>query len=266
MPHDEIQRIQSNYRRRLAQTWPLAPGMKILEVGCGQGDMTAILAESVGPTGHITATDIASPDYGAPLTLQQATDLIKATPLGERIDFLFECDLLDPSTSFAENAFDAAILAHCSWYFASVQQLRRTFQALKPWAKHLYFAEWNLNPVQVEQSAHFLAVLIQGQVEAFKASSQANIRNPIPKQPLKRLLEESGWTITQEATPDTSDLQDADWEIQMCLRESAQELETLAIPERAKQMILTQLEILREISQPKGNMPLPAYSLTAERS
>lgn len=42
----------------------LIPGTKVLELGCGQGDTTAVLAELVGDEGHVTAVDPGSPDYG----------------------------------------------------------------------------------------------------------------------------------------------------------------------------------------------------------
>ncbi|MBB2480858.1 hypothetical protein H5P36_11700 [Bacillus sp. APMAM] len=48
--------------------------MRILEIGCGQGDTTAALADAVGVNGNVVAMDVASPDCGAPLTLGQATD------------------------------------------------------------------------------------------------------------------------------------------------------------------------------------------------
>ena len=32
-------------------------GAKIFELGCGQGACTAVLAEFIGPNGHITAVD-----------------------------------------------------------------------------------------------------------------------------------------------------------------------------------------------------------------
>jgi len=39
----------------------LRPGMRVLDVGCGAGDVTFITASIVGPTGHVTGID-RSPD------------------------------------------------------------------------------------------------------------------------------------------------------------------------------------------------------------
>lgn len=44
-------------------------GAKVLELGCGQGDSTAVLAAIVGSAGHVTGVDPGSLDYGeVPLT------------------------------------------------------------------------------------------------------------------------------------------------------------------------------------------------------
>lgn len=66
--HGETLRIQlgqTEHRIDLVRRWNIQQGDHILELGCGQGDTTAVLAAAVGETGHITAVDPASLDYGA---------------------------------------------------------------------------------------------------------------------------------------------------------------------------------------------------------
>ena len=70
--HLDVQRVQTQFRMQLAEGWQIPQGAKVLEIGCGQGDMTAALANAVGTQGHVTAVDIASPEYGAPVTLGQS--------------------------------------------------------------------------------------------------------------------------------------------------------------------------------------------------
>ncbi|WP_124291139.1 methyltransferase domain-containing protein, partial [Streptomyces sp. ADI91-18] len=54
-----IQLPQTRYRAALVSSWDIPAGASVLEVGCGQGDMTAVLAEAVGPQGRVVAVDIA---------------------------------------------------------------------------------------------------------------------------------------------------------------------------------------------------------------
>ncbi len=64
-----IQLVQTRVRMALADTWGITPGSSVLEIGCGQGDMTAVLADTVGVDGRVLGIDIAGRDCGAPVTL-----------------------------------------------------------------------------------------------------------------------------------------------------------------------------------------------------
>ena len=74
--NDTIQRTQLTHRIELVKTFQIKKGMKVLEIGCGQGDTTVVLADAVGETGHVVAIDIASTEYGAPITLGEASKTI----------------------------------------------------------------------------------------------------------------------------------------------------------------------------------------------
>lgn len=56
---------QVRHRIDILKKWDLLPGSKILEIGCGQGDCTLVLADFVGEHGHVTAIDPAPLDYGS---------------------------------------------------------------------------------------------------------------------------------------------------------------------------------------------------------
>lgn len=260
----EVQRIQTQFRMQLAADWQIPQGARVLEIGCGQGDMTAVLAHCVGSAGHIMAVDSASPDYGAPLSLGQSAHHLKATPLGERIDFHFEYDLMNPVLSFPAEAFDCAALAHTSWYFASLEQLRGLLLLLLPWAKRLCFSEWDMEARPLEQAPHLLAVLIQGQVEAYKTESISNVRTPFSRSRFKQLLQETGWQTQFETLLDTSLLQDADWEIAHCLRHSLTEATEWNLPAKLQTLLSSQVETLRQMASNGKNHPLPAYSIVAQ--
>lgn len=261
-----IQITQTQYRMQLVERWRIPPGARVLEIGCGQGDMTAVLAHAVGDSGHVTAVDIADPDYGAPVTVGASARHLLNTHLGPRIDFHFRYDVLDPANTFAPDSFDYVVLAHCAWYFASLEQLGQVLRRVQPWVRQLCFAEWDMQPQALEQLGHLLAILIQGQIEAFKTDSQANIRSPFSRTRLKELLGTSGWSVTSESVIDTAPLQDADWEIDWCLRSSLGEAATMNVPLKFRELLSSQVDVLRLAAQPGRNRPLPAYALTAQRA
>lgn len=259
-----IQIAQTQYRLQLMERWPISPGARVLEIGCGQGDMTAVLAHAVGDGGHVTAVDLADPEYGAPVSVGEAAKHLLATPLGQRIDVHFNYDVLDPANIFAPGTFDYVVLAHCSWYFASLEQLGQVLRRIRPWAKQLCYAEWDMQPQTLDQVGHLLAILIQGQIEAFTIESDANIRSPFSRARLQALLQETGWRVSAESLMDTAQLQDADWEIAWCLGASMSEAEALTVPPKFKELLRSQVDVLRLAAQPSGNRPLAAYALTAE--
>jgi len=259
--HDSsIEEVQSAHRRRLISAWGVPEGMRVLEVGCGQGDLTLALAEAVGPSGHITAVDIASRTYGAPLTLGEATDQILKGPLGSRIDFHFDHDLRRSELS----GYDAVAFAHSAWYFESLDEIREMLEAVKRVAPVLYFAEWDIEPHSFEQMAHLLAIQIQGNVEAFASESEANIRTPFSKSVFKSLLEDSGWRLESETNIDSRAMQDADWEIAGALHPSLLEKATsLGFPTKALKFLEVQRETLRSVSKPRGNASLDTFAIRA---
>lgn len=108
--HPEIELAQVDHRIRLANAWGIQPGSRILEIGCGQGTCTAVLAEAVGPHGHVDGVDPAPGDYGAPFTLDQAQEFLSESPVGSRISWHRD----EPARFLGrtEAKWDAAVLAH----------------------------------------------------------------------------------------------------------------------------------------------------------
>ncbi|MFJ3174834.1 methyltransferase domain-containing protein [Streptomyces roseus] len=259
----DIQLSQTRHRATVVASWQIAPGATVLELGCGQGDMTAVLAEAVGPEGRVVAVDVAAPSYGSPVTLGESAARLAAGPLGPRIDFRFGTDVLDPAVDFPESTFDHVVLAHCSWYFASVAQLRDTLARVRPWARRLCFTEWDVTPASGDQLAHLLAVLIQGQFEAAGSHGQGNVRTPFSREALLRLLPGTGWTADGSRSVDTEGLQDGDWEVAAGLSLVETQERLAVLPEPVRQLLLTQADVLRAIAKPHGNRPLAAYSVTA---
>jgi SAM-dependent methyltransferase len=240
-PDPDIQVAQTGYRLELTETWQIPEGSRVLEIGCGQGDMTAVLADRVGPNGTVVGTDVAPPDYGAPVTVGQSARHLLDGPLGARIDMRYETDVL---TDDVGTGYDLVVLAHCSWYFASGDLLERTLKKARELGARLCFAEWDPEPARTDQVPHLLAVLAQDRLD----ETGGNIRSPLTRATLLAALDRTGWQVDRIADVDTSTLQDADWEIRIALDEAPDGL--------AK-------DLLRQVARRSGNAPLPAYALTA---
>jgi SAM-dependent methyltransferase len=262
----DVQLAQTRFRLQLVEGWKIPKGSRVLEIGCGQGEMTVVLAHAVGSEGHVTALDAASRDYGGPVCVGESADHLSQTPLGRRVEFHFEYDLLDAANDFPPDAFDYVVFAHCSWYFGSIDQFRRTLLHVRSWAKHLCYSEWDLEPRSLDQVAHLLAVLVQGQVEAYRLASEANVRTPFSRTKLEGLLRETGWTPTLNTTIDSGRLQDAGWEIDRTLICSLAEAKVLDLPPKLQEFLESQALVLSLLAEKHKNRSLSSCSIVALRT
>ena len=205
---DLIQQVQLQHRLELVAAFGIQKGMRVLEIGCGQGDTTVAIADAVGESGCVVAIDIASPDYGAPLTLAQATERIKKSSLGERIDFHFEMDFDHFESPIP---FDVAVLSHCSWYFKQPEDLLNYFKKIRNLAKHICFAEWDLDFTCISQRSHFCAASILALYSNF-VKNEGNIQNVFHKTQIHQLLRQANFEVVKQLTVDATLLQDGQWE------------------------------------------------------
>ncbi|KDQ07406.1 hypothetical protein BOTBODRAFT_38816 [Botryobasidium botryosum FD-172 SS1] len=198
--HTEIQLGSTEHRIRLVSEWDIAPGSRVLEVGCGQGDTTAILATAVGPAGHVTALDPASLDYGAPFTLGQAQAHLSSGPLGPRITWV-QTDPISfarAAEEAAEPKYDVAVMALSLWYFSSPAQVRETLRALAGRARRVCIAEYALSATDPAAVPHVLAALTQSALEAHKPTSTTNVRTVLSPVRIKALAAEVGLELVKE--------------------------------------------------------------------
>jgi SAM-dependent methyltransferase len=208
-----IQTLQTRHRLNLAQFWGIKPGEKILEIGCGQGDTTAVLAELVGDNGQVVALDIASGDYGSPYTLAQSLSSLTSSPLGRRINVHLETDFLSHAVQFPPKHFDKVILSHASWYFENRDVLARIIEKSRLIARQFCYAEWDTRVTEVSQMAHLYAVHIQNQYNLFAHHDDCNIRTLITNDDLSSLMSTQGVKPVAEQVFKQHQLQDGDWEV-----------------------------------------------------
>lgn len=206
---DDVQQIQLKHRFALVKAFQVEPGMRVLEIGCGQGDTTVVLADAVGDTGHVVAIDIASANYGAPWTLGQAHERIAQSPLGKRISFHLQTDFL---TFPVEGTFDVVVLSHCTWYFKNINVLSKYLYKMKNVTDKVCIAEWDLEFPKIEQRSHFCAVSILALYSQF-VENDGNVQQIIGRTQIEELGKHGGFTKIYSQVVDASYLQDGAWEI-----------------------------------------------------
>lgn len=259
------QRIQTRHRIRLAETFGIEEGDRILEIGCGQGDTTAVLAYLVGSTGFVHGIDIANPDYGSPVSVGESAEFLMSSSLGDRVRMEFEVDFLQNEAPLDEKGYDVVILSHSSWYLKSHDELLAILTKANRVADRICFAEADIRIEQMEQLPHLLAVLIQAQIESIKEESSANIRTLVARDDALRLLERAGWRIVEETKVLEPELQDGEWEIQYTLHEALRELEWMETPsEKWGDLIQSMGELLAHYESKGMSAPLGSYVLIGE--
>ena len=211
--HLHVEVGQALHRIHLANQWRIPRGSRILEIGCGQGTCTAVLAEVAGPEGHVDAVDPGAPDYGAPYTLAQAQKHLVGGPIGERITWHND-DPVHFLNSTKGKSWDFAVLAHCIWYFDTQDTLNSLLTTLKGRVKNVLVAEYALKASDPAAQPHVLAAVTRATLEAHNRMTQQNIRCLLSPAAIKGSATQTSWTLEAESevVPDES-LLDGYWEV-----------------------------------------------------
>ncbi|KAL8381914.1 hypothetical protein RB595_005932 [Gaeumannomyces hyphopodioides] len=188
-------------------------GTRFLEIGCGQGNCTTVLAAAAGPAGSVMAVDPAPPTYGAPFTLAAAQAVVSASEVGPRIAW-HNATTLDALLAAAGPAasWDVAVLAHSAWYFSAPGTLASVLAALRGRVGAVWLAEYALHAARPAAWPHVLAALARGSLEAHRASGE-NIQTPLSPGQIRDAAAAAGWDVAGEAVlvPDGG-LLDGRWE------------------------------------------------------
>ncbi|KPM39572.1 hypothetical protein AK830_g7012 [Neonectria ditissima] len=204
---------QAAHRVRLANFWRITPGSRVLEIGCGQGNCTAVLAEAVGLTGHVDAVDPGSPDYGAPFTLREAQAHISESAVGSRVAW-YNAEPLEFLKEHEDMMWEYVVFAHCIWYFASPDLLGAMLKSLKRRVKQVLVAEYALTATEKDAQAHVLAARARSTLEAHNKTSEANIRSMPSPSEIKVIAESAGWNLdAEDIVVPMEDLLDGHWEV-----------------------------------------------------
>ena len=129
---DSVRAAHAPLTRRLIERAAPAAGERVLDVGCGFGDLTLELARRVGPSGFVVGIDLSS------AMLEQAEKSARAVGIG---NIHFEnCDV--QTNVFQERRFDLMVSQFGVMFFADpVVAFRNLRSALRPGAR-LAFMCW----------------------------------------------------------------------------------------------------------------------------
>ena len=260
--------LQLDHRLTLVDLWSAKSGDHILEIGCGQGETTVVLAAAAGVPGRVLAVDNGLAGYGQPVTLGESHAFIKSTALADCIEFRLSTDLLTPRLNFPEQAFDLAVFSHSAWYMSSTTELCELFARVRPWARRLGYAEWDLRPRYIRQVPHMLAALLQARMHRMCPQTRdANVRSVILSEDARVLAEKAGWTIVKERVLDTSTPlgYGKSWEIHNAL-EIAEQLaisDCHALAEDSREALSAEMRLLQRLSDETQNLSLSTYAFLA---
>lgn len=228
------------HRLNLCRAWGIDTdcGLRILDIGCGQGESSVVFAQLVGPRGHVAGIDPAPPTYGAPYTLQDSQAFILDSVLGDRITFVHGTapDFLasqawrvreDAGASDAQfdPPFDAAIFCHSLWYLPDRDAVSEQFAALAAaGVSRVYFAEYTLQAGSLDQELHELAARTQILFHRLKSPQQdlrnddANVRGALEPTELLAIAQSVGWKVRDSGIiSPPRDMRDGHWETQTVL-------------------------------------------------
>jgi len=151
--------------RAAIQALQLPPGSRGLDAGCGIGLQALLLAEAVGPAGHVTGLDL------SPELLVYAKDVVKKAGLSKRVSFR-EGDV--SNLPFDDDTFDWAWSKDCVGYgigpepLALVKELARVVKpdgsvAILSWSSEKLLPGHPVLEARLNATSSGIAPFVQGE-------------------------------------------------------------------------------------------------------
>ena len=217
-PSSRTQISQMQHRINILTAWfgDLVAGQdalkdsKVVEIGCGQGDSTILLAWAVGRGGKVFAIDPAPLDYGAPYTLGEAQDYLTKSLLGPSIEWIQADPVEALQTTSSVSAAEYVVLAHSMLYMMNANYVSALFRAVaEAGMTRLLLAEWGMRASSEGAMAHLYAV----QAQAAQPIHQGNVQMYIEPSRVVELARDAGWAVEGEVWLESPDLDDGKWEV-----------------------------------------------------
>ena len=148
---------------------------------------------------------------GSPYTLGQAQAHLRASSVGHRINFV-QADPIAFLQSHTEH-YTTAVLAQCSWYFATPQVFSDILAALLNRVDRVCISEYALTSSDYRAMPHILATFAQATLECRKTTSTANVRTILSPERLRAAALAVGMAVKAETvTQPPEGMLDGSWE------------------------------------------------------
>ncbi|KAJ0161666.1 hypothetical protein CTA2_5835 [Colletotrichum tanaceti] len=231
------------HRQQLVRLWKIQPGSRVLEIGPGQGDLTVVLADAVGPQGLVVGVDPAPLDEGTP-TYRSARAHVLASAVGGQIEFVPAYPVAYLTAAAARGAkFDFVVLGHCIWYFSHPTMLPDMLAQVRHMGTGaVLIAEYSLSTTHSNAFPHLLAALAVNALESFRdETSKRNIRCVMTPLQIITIAEQQGFVLVKEDVVVPAEAQRDGWrEVLMALKGKsfARHVEEVDVDSKVKTMLL----------------------------
>ena len=176
---------------------------------------------------------------------------LKPSPIGHRITFVQS----DP-VAFLQNTterYPTAVLAQCSWYFASPRVWSDILTALLERVDRVCISEYSLTASDPRATAHVLATFAQAALEARKndPESKSNCRTVFSPERLKSAAIAAGLKLQQETlVVPPEGMLDGRWEVGWVLSaDFEKEIDKHVGDEREKAVVIAARDSVRAASE-----------------
>ncbi|OIW29108.1 S-adenosyl-L-methionine-dependent methyltransferase [Coniochaeta ligniaria NRRL 30616] len=245
------------HRQRLVRFWGVTRGASVLEIGCGQGDCTVVLADAVGSEGTVVGIDPGADDYGTP-SLRAAHKHVKASVVGKQIEFV-RSDAAGYLTSpTVLDRYDFIVLSHCVWYLAEPGLLTEIFELAYRYgrAPTVLLAEYGSVTSVPAAIPHVLAAVAVNALESLlRAPSFRNIKCTATPRQMRDAAAKGGWVMSTSEFLEPEEAQRDGWrEVVMILEKPYSKMfedhvESLDVGEKTKSMLLAARDAVHESVQ-----------------
>jgi len=151
--------VFASFTRQLLEQAGIGPGMRVLDAGCGAGDVSFLAAELVGPAGEVVGADI------SPAAIDWARNRTREKGIGN-LSFVSS----DPTLMKREGNFDAVIGRIVLMYYADpARALRKLTDHVRP-GGIMAFQEFDMSYMRSFPPARTFEMMTALMKDVFRAS------------------------------------------------------------------------------------------------